>query len=97
MYNFLQEIKSDQNLFHSLNPQSIEHSVSDRTAISVSGSRLKAVFGHLYPFENLSVSVWKLTILPGFQPEKPDSDYLFSRSSFVFPVCFLVFGAVVSL
>jgi len=57
MYNFLQEIKSDQNLFHSLNPQSIEHSVSDRTAISVSGSRLKAVFGHLYPFENLSVSV----------------------------------------
>jgi len=24
MYNFLQEVKIDQNLFHSLNPQNIE-------------------------------------------------------------------------
>ena len=31
-YNFLQEVKSDQNLFHSLNPQKIEESVDKEQA-----------------------------------------------------------------
>jgi len=48
MCNFLQEVKSDQSLFHSLNLQNIEEIVSDRISSSVSSSCLKAVFGYPY-------------------------------------------------
>jgi len=68
MCNFLQEVKSDKNLFHSLNPQNIEQNISDRISLSVSGFRLKQ-------FLHIRIRL-KAYYPSGYPTGKPYSDHL---------------------